>query len=487
MKEAQGACASAAPVFQETPDKVSQEVERIAQMFTIDGDSLRRITDHFVQELEKGLGNEDSDIPMNVTWVMNQPTGYETGSYLTVDMGGTNLRVCNVTLTGEKGGCELTQHKFKLPKHMRQCTADELWAFIADRIQDFIEEQHLTPPESEKLPLAFTFSYPVTQDNIRHGVLQRWTKGWDISGVEGHDVVAQLEQALEQKSIPVRVVALVNDTTGALIASAYKDPDVKIGSILGTGCNAAYMEKCGRIPKIASHNLPTDQLVGINTEYGAFDNSHKVLPRCRFDLEIDRASPRPGQQTYEKMVAGLYTGELFRLIIVHLHETVGFLGGCDLRNLRDVHAMESSCLSRMEEENAAAESQMAETRAMLKQEFGIEPTLQELRTCCKLAEIVCTRAARLYACGIAAICKKEGLTRGRVGVDGSAFSKNYQFKERAAAALREILEWPTEEDLITFVPAEDGSGIGAALIAALTVGDHGCLSTTDNGTRCHIL
>ncbi|PYH45959.1 hexokinase [Aspergillus saccharolyticus JOP 1030-1] len=473
MKEAQGACAPTAPVSQGTLDKVLQEVDRIAQTFTIDRESLQRITDHFVKELERGLGNEDGDIPMNVTWVMNQPTGYETGQFLTVDFGGTNLRVCNVTLTEEKGGCELTQHKFKLSKHMRKCTADELWGFIADRINDFIQEHNLRPHNSEKLPLAFTFSYPVTQDNIRHGVLQRWTKGWDISGVEGHDVVAQLEQALEQRNIPVHIVALVNDTTGALIASAYRDPEVKVGSILGTGCNAAYMEKCGRIPKIASHNLPADQLVGINTEYGAFDNSHQVLPRCDFDLEIDRASPRPGQQTYEKMVAGLYTGELFRLIIVHLHDTVGFLEGCDLRRLRDVHAMESSVLSRMEEENATPESTMVETRTMLKQEFGIEPTLEELKICCLLAEIVCMRAARLYACGIAAICKKEGVTRGRVGVDGSAFSKNYKFKERAAAALREILEWPAEEeDLITFVPAEDGSGIGAALIAALTVGNH---------------
>ncbi|RAL12431.1 hexokinase [Aspergillus homomorphus CBS 101889] len=484
MKEAQGACAPDAPVSEGTSDKVSQdvgrisdkvtqEVQRIAQMFTIDGATLRRITDHFVHELEKGLSNEDSDIPMNVTWVMKQPTGYETGRYLTVDMGGTNLRVCNVILTEEKGGYELTQDKFKLPKHLRNCTADELWAFVADRIGDFIQEHNLTPPESEKLPLAFTFSYPVTQDNIRHGVLQRWTKGWNISGVEGHDVVAQLEQALDQRNIPVRIVALVNDTTGTLIASAYKDPEVKIGSIFGTGCNAAYMEKCGRIPKIAGHNLPADQQVAINTEYGAFDNSHQVLPRCPFDLEIDQASPRPGQQTYEKMVAGLYTGELVRLMIVHLHETVGFLGDCDLRQLRDIHAMESSCLSRMEEENAVAESTMAETRAMLKQEFGIEPTLPELKTCCQLAEMVCTRAARLYACGIAAICKKEGITRGRAGVDGSAFSKNYQFKERAAAALREILEWPAdEEDLITFCPAEDGSGIGAALIAALTMGDN---------------
>ncbi|EHA18645.1 hypothetical protein ASPNIDRAFT_134301, partial [Aspergillus niger ATCC 1015] len=327
--------------------------------------------------------------------------------YLTVDMGGTNLRVCNVILTEEKGGYKITQSKFKLPGGLKTGNAKELWEYIAD----------------------------LTQANIRHGVLQRWTKGWDVSGVEGEDVVAQLEEAFAERNVPVHIVALVNDTTGTLIASAYKDPEIKIGSIFGTGCNSAYMEKIGRVPKISEHHLPADQLVAINTEYGAFDNSHRVLPRCQFDLEID----------------------------------LGFLENMDLSRLRHIHAMESSCVSRMEEAGSAENSAMAETRNFLKENFGIEPTLEELRVCCRLGEIVCTRAARLYACGIAAICKKEGIRQGRVGVDGSTFEKLFRFKERAVAALREILEWPDDsKDLITFVPAEDGSGIGAALIAALS-------------------
>ncbi|BCS01662.1 uncharacterized protein AKAW2_52003A [Aspergillus luchuensis] len=469
MKEPQGAPASGIHFPQGVSVKVTEEVQKIADMFRVDGDTLRRITDHFVKEMEKGLGNSDSDIPMNVTWVTKSPTGHETGQYLTVDMGGTNLRVCNVTLTEEKGGYKIAQSKFKLPGGLKTGNAQELWAYIADRVADFLRERELTPRPGEKLPLAFTFSYPVTQDNIRHGVLQRWTKGWDVSGVEGEDVVAQLEEAFEERNVPVHIVALVNDTTGTLIASAYKDPEIKIGSIFGTGCNSAYMEKIGRVPKIAEHHLPADQYVAINTEYGAFDNSHRVLPRCQFDLEIDRASPRPGQQTYEKMVAGLYVGEIVRLIIVHLHEKAGYLENMDLGRLRHIHAMESSCVSRMEEDGSAEDSAMAETRKFLFEEFGIEPTCEELRVCCRLGEIVCTRAARLYACGIAAICKKEGIRQGRVGVDGSTFEKLFRFKERAAAALREILEWPDgSEDLITFVPAEDGSGIGAALIAALS-------------------
>jgi hexokinase len=49
------------------------------------------------------------------------------------------------------------------------------------------------------LPLGFTFSYPAHQDYIDHAVLQRWTKGFDIDGVEGFDVVPQFEAALKRK------------------------------------------------------------------------------------------------------------------------------------------------------------------------------------------------------------------------------------------------------------------------------------------------
>ena len=45
---------------------------------------------------------------------------------------------------------------------------------------------------------------------------------------------------------------------------------------------------------------------------------------------------------------------------------------------------------------------------------------------------------------------------------------------RGAQALKEILDWPEHKgkgkgDPIEILPAEDGSGVGAALIAALTL------------------
>lgn len=51
--------------------------------------------------------------PMIPTWVFGYPTGKEQGSYLAVDLGGTNLRVCEVELEGD-GRFAITQSKYKL-------------------------------------------------------------------------------------------------------------------------------------------------------------------------------------------------------------------------------------------------------------------------------------------------------------------------------------------------------------------------------------
>lgn len=151
--------------------------------------------------------------------------------------------------------------------------------------------------------------------------------------------------------MPIKLTALINDTTGTLIASAYTDPEMKIGCIFGTGCNAAYMENVGSIPKLDHMDLPPETPMAINCEWGAFDNEHKILPRTDYDKVIDKDSPRPGQQAFEKMIAGLYLGELFRLVLVDLHDNknCNIFQGQDIKKLRKPYGIDASLLSSIEE------------------------------------------------------------------------------------------------------------------------------------------
>ncbi|KAI9833101.1 MAG: hexokinase A [Phylliscum demangeonii] len=453
----------------DVPKRLMQQINELERLFVVDTEKLRQITSHFVSELERGLRENGATIPMNPTWVMAFPTGDETGTYLALDMGGTNLRVCEIDLPPGKGEFDITQSKFRMPEELKTGNAEELWEYIADCVKQFVEHHH----EGQKLTqmhLGFTFSYPATQDYIDHAVLQRWTKGFDIDGVEGKDVVPMFEAALARRGLPIKVTALINDTTGTLIASAYTDPATKIGCIFGTGCNAAYMERCGAIPKLAHMKLDPDTPMAINCEYGAFDSEHRILPRTPYDIIIDRDSPRPNQQAFEKMVAGLYLGEIFRLVLVGLHEQadVGIFPGQDITKLQQPYSLDASFLSLIEEDHYET---LSDTANLFLTKLGLRPTAAELELARRLAELIGTRAARLSACGVAAICKKSGMTACHVGADGSVFEKYPHFQQRGAQALREIFAWPDrlKEDPVVMHTSEDGSGVGAAVIAALTL------------------
>jgi hexokinase len=102
------------------------------------------------------------------------------------------------------------------------------------------------------------------------------------------------------QNLPVTLTALINDTTGTLIASHYVNPRTKIAVIFGTGCNAAYMENVSSIEKIADLGIASDAQMAINCEWGAFDSfEHEHLPRTSYDVTVDETSNKPGEQAFE--------------------------------------------------------------------------------------------------------------------------------------------------------------------------------------------
>lgn len=422
---------------------------------------------------------------MNLSWAFGLPHGKEKGTFLALDLGGTNLRVCKITLYGDepKDGAKhsLEQEKYKLPPEIKKSSADDLWNHVADVLQNFMSDHGLDQEytKDNPMPLGFTFSYPATQHRIDHGVLQRWTKGFDISGVEGEDVAAQLRTKMEERKLPIKLVALANDTVGALIASAYNDPETIIGGIFGTGCNAAYMQTLRRdpptIPKLKLTEkewsvIDEGTKMAINCEYGAFDNDHRVLPRTKYDEEVDRESPRPGQQTFEKLSAGLYLGEIFRLVLLELTEKGLIFKDQDIKTLKKEYSIDTSFLSQIEDDDTKG---LKATRNEFKEVLGIEPTEPEIELSRRLAELIAWRGARLCACGVAALCLNGDERKGHVAADGSVAHKHPMFKKRWATALGAILDIDEkngeEGAQIQMTSAEDGSGVGVAVIAAMTI------------------
>lgn len=140
------------------------------------------------------------------TWVFGAPTGQENGDYLALDMGGTNLRVCLVSLGGN-GKFELTQTKYRLTEEQKQQDGSLLFDFCAQCVKEFINVHLPNVTPENPIVLGFTFSYPCLQERIDHGILIRWTKGFGAPNVEGQDVGELFKKALKTHSVPVDFVA----------------------------------------------------------------------------------------------------------------------------------------------------------------------------------------------------------------------------------------------------------------------------------------
>jgi len=453
-----------------TKKTMADHLRKYESLFTLTPQRMRMIVEAFKDTLETGLEKPGQIVPMIPTFVLGWPTGQEKGDYLAVDLGGTNLRVCLVTVQGD-GKFEITQSKYRLTEEQKQDEGQKLFDFCAECLKIFIDGSVTDPLTSHlgskgKIPLGFTFSYPCSQERIDHGVLIRWTKGFGATNTEGHDVAEMFRKSLEKYQLPVELTALINDTTGTLIASHYVNPQAKIACIFGTGCNAAYMEHIKDIPKLKDLGVDGNIDMAINCEWGAFDSfEHEHLPRTKYDIIVDESSNKPGEQAFEKLISGRYLGEIMRLVICELiDEGVLFLGQ-NTYKLENPYVFDTAFLSLMESDPT---DELLMIIGIFSHFFAVETTLAERQFFRALAKLIGRRAARLSSCGIAAIVSRMGyLDEGcQVGADGSLYNKYPGFADRIHEGLVDIFG-EKGRNIITH-HAEDGSGVGSAIIAAMT-------------------
>jgi hexokinase len=433
---------------------------------------------------------------------------------MAVDLGGTNFRVCSVKLNGD-GTFNITSDKVAVPKALMVAkTAQELFAFLALQVKKFLEKHHgdhfeqhirrrmtVSSPDGFKdenaFRMGFTFSFPVQQVGINKGTLIRWTKGFDIPDAVGKDVCALLQDEIDKLHLPVKVAALVNDTVGTLMAHSYGAPGEHgsvLGAIFGTGTNGAYVEKLSKLkkPLVGEYDTSTGEMV-INTEWGSFDNQLNVLPNTPWDIALDKYSVNPGLQMYEKRVSGMFLGEILRLAIADLMKNpeVSFLkdensSTNDRRSTTDIAGtsgiykqwgIDTSIMSHAAGDHTPKLSVLRDSMQQILQISA--PAHEDAKAFKAIADAIGRRAARLAAVAIGAIVLQTGrLTDPErkdepvdVGVDGSLVENYPYFDNMMYEALR-VIDGIGEEGAkrIRIGLAQDGSGVGAALIALVAAG-----------------
>lgn len=289
-------------------------------------------------------------------------------------------------------------------------------------------------------------------------MLKSWTKGFSCPGLVGKDPVVMLQDAFAKKHIPVYVAALVNDTVGTLLSHAYKYPDTLVAVILGTGTNGAYIEHIDNIKKWEGGQTSSHEMI-INMEFGAFDNERRVLPLTMFDNKLDRESINPHEQIFEKMIAGMYLGEIARNVILNLIDRELLFSGCSSKELNSQWSLETTYMSTIE---ADADPELEDTKDILEQTLNIpQTTLVDRRIVKKVCELVGTRSARLASAAIGGIVAHRGVLGSgcACGIDGSLYEFYPNYETRMYDAFKELFGDKVEE-YIKLGLAKDGSGVG---------------------------
>ncbi|KAK9964549.1 hypothetical protein ABG768_005713 [Culter alburnus] len=449
--------------FSKLQEDQIKKVDRFLYAMRLSDDQLADISSRFRMEMEKGLSNESNAaaaVKMLPTHVYSTPDGSEKGEFLALDLGGSKFKVLQVKVSEDgKGKVQMESETFPIPEEILNGRGTELFEHVAESLKSFLQKRHIN---HKRKPLGFTFSFPCAQSKIDEGVLLSWSKNFKVRGVQGTNVVQSLRKAIRKVGdLDVDVLAMVNDTVGAMMTCGYDDQNCEVGVIIGTGTNACYMEEMRHIDLVEGD----EGRMCINTEWGAFGDDGVLDDYITsFDREIDAASINPGKQLFEKMVSGMYMGELVRLILLKMAKKGLLFRGQVSDALRTKGTFQTNHICLIEQYKGGLEN----TKEIL-EDLGLNPNEDDCIAVQHVCTIVSFRSANLVAAALAAILtrirenKKLKTLRTTVGVDGTVYRTHPQYPKRLHKVVRHLVP----DCHVRFVLSESGSAKGAAMVTAV--------------------
>lgn len=163
-----------------------QDILRLLKPLDMDDDLVHRLAYQFSKVYrELALTSDEQFLPTPVT---SLPTGTETGQFLAIDVGGTNLRVAFIELLGDgidlnntANGAERSKEAIRIAQrprvrrtlekawpigeHLKIDKTEDLFAWIGDCIaevvSDYLGNDVGVRAIPEVLDLGITFSFPM--------------------------------------------------------------------------------------------------------------------------------------------------------------------------------------------------------------------------------------------------------------------------------------------------------------------------------------
>ncbi|XVF59180.1 hypothetical protein PTKIN_Ptkin07bG0254700 [Pterospermum kingtungense] len=429
---------------------------------------LWQVANAMVADMEASLSSSDeaaNTLNMLVSYVSPLPNGInEKGMYYGVNLRESNLLMVCARLEGKNEPIsDLYREEISVPSNVMHGTSQELYDYIAVEIARFILAH---PENSDEIAangkkLGFTLSYEEEQATASSGSPIKW-KNFSADDAEGKELIKEINRALEKHGVNMRVYALVDDTVGNLAGGRYYNKDTVAAITLGMGTNASYVDTAQSATRWQD-SLPKKGEIVISMEWGNFNSCH--LPRTQDDASLDSESSNPGRQIFQKLISGMYLGEIVRRVLVKMAQEAALFGQSVPPKLLIPYLLRSPDMAAMHQDTSEDHEVVNEK---LKEIFGITSTPMAREIVAEVCDIVTERGARLAGAGIVAIIKKLGRIASRrsvIIIEGGLYEHYRIFRNYLHSSVWEMLGNELSDNII-IEHSHGGSGAGALFLAA---------------------
>ena len=255
-----------------------------------------------LKQMKLGLERDGMQLPMIPTYLKNDGQVPKNSPVVVIDAGGTNFRRALVSFTDEGVLVEELEKK-PMPGIKAPVSWEEFISFVADAIMPIIHR-------SDRIGFCFSYNAKVTPE-IDCRVVSI-DKEVVVHGCEGKLVGASLVEELERRGVKGKRAVILNDTVAVLLGGSATvnkaDYSGFIGQVSGTGTNTCCAVPYNKIGKLCTDS---DEAILVNLEAGMYAG----IPRGEFDIALDEGSNVPGNKLFEKLTAGVYLGELCRIML----------------------------------------------------------------------------------------------------------------------------------------------------------------------------
>ncbi|KAL2522621.1 putative hexokinase-like 2 protein [Forsythia ovata] len=447
-----------------------RQAKRILRKFANDCatpvSKLWNVANDLCSNMEAGLSSEESELGMLVSYIEPLPTGEEKGIYYGINLRGTNF----LLIRGRLGGknlpiSELQREEVAIPSSaMDGDSTEELFDLIAVELAKFISVHSEIDGEAEsrERKLGFTISFPVEEDAVSSGTAIKW-RSLSVNDIVGKELTNDINQSLEKLGIDLRVFALVNDTTGDLAGGRYYSKENVAAITLGMATDVSYVESAEQVPKWHGQSPNSGEMI-VNMQWGNFSSSH--LPFTEFDASLDDESSNPGSRMFEKLISGMYLGEIVRRVLLKMAQETALFGDWVPPKLATPYLLRSPDMAAMHQDTSEDFETVDEK---LNEIFGINnstPMAREIVA--EVCDVVAERGARLVGVGIVGIVKKLGRIANKksvITIEGGLYEHYRVFRNYLHSSVWEVLGSDLSDNVI-IENCHGGSGAGSIFLAA---------------------